>query len=292
MASDVKTTLRLRMPQWQGGNLPDYYFGSELLAWLAPAPNGPMETVPVPQPMPGEALGIENGILGRGALLRQARAARQAIERHLPDRIVTLGGDCLVDLAPMAYLNRRYGGKLGVLWVDAHPDVLTPKDFAQGNAQVLGVLLGRGDPELVAEVDIPVKPSHVMYAGLDAWTPVEGEVINELGLRRARSDSLTDTSSPVLDWIDGERIAHLAIHLDFDVLDPRKFGPILFNNPDAPRNFLADVPRGRMAPDQVVRLLQDVAAACDVVGLAIAEFMPWEAITTRNLLRKLPLLSG
>jgi hypothetical protein len=39
-------------------------------------------------------------------------------------------------------------------------------------------------------------------------------------------------------------------------------------------------------------LLHDVAAACDIVGLAIAEYMPWEAIATRNLLRKLPLLAG
>jgi arginase len=96
----------------------------------------------------------------------------------------------------------------------------------------------------------------------------------------------------VLDWIASEGIAHIAIHFDVDVLDPTKFGPTLFNNPDAPADFLADVPRGRMAPDQVVRLLQDVAALCDVVGLAIAEYMPWEAITTRNMLRKLPLLAG
>jgi len=62
-------------------------------------------------------------------------------------------------------------------------------------------------------------------------------------------------------------------------LNPTKFGPVLFNEPGAPADFLADVPRGRMAPDQVVRLLQDVAAASDVVGFAIAEYMPWEAIT-------------
>ena len=42
----------------------------------------------------------------------------------------------------------------------------------------------------------------------------------------------------------------------------------------------------------LIRLLHDVAAACDIVGLAIAEYMPWEAIATRNLLRKLPLLAG
>ncbi len=292
MSTKKETTLRLNMPQWQGGNVHNYYFGSELLAWLAPGANGPVETVAVPEPKPGETLEVENGILGRAALLRQARAARRAIEKHRPDRIVTLGGDCLIDLAPMAYLNRRYGGNLGVLWVDAHPDVLTPKDFAQGNAQVLGALLGRGDPHLVGEVDTPVKPSRVMYAGLDAWMPVEGEVINELGLRRAGSDALADSSSPVLDWIASEGIPHLAVHFDVDVLDPKKFGPVLFNNPDAPADALADVPRGRIAPDQVVRPLQDVAAACDIVGLAIAEYMPWEAIATRNMLRKLPLLAG
>jgi arginase len=285
-------TLRLHMPQWQGGNIHDYYFGSNLLAWLAPPADGPVETVPVPEPKPGETLEAENGILGRGALMRQARAAREAIEKHRPDCVVTLGGDCLIDLAPMAYLNTRYGGNLGVLWVDAHPDVLTPKDFAQGNAQILGALLGKGDSDLVSEVDTPLKTSHVMYAGLDAWMPVEGAVINSLGLRRAGSDSLAGTSAPVLNWIADERIAHLAIHFDVDVLDPTKFGPVLFNKPDAPPNAWADVPRGRMAPDHVVRLLQDVAATCDVVGLAIAEYMPWEAIAMHNLLRRLPLLAG
>ena len=156
------------MPQWQGGNRQEYHFGSELLAWLAPPANGPVESIPVPEPEQGETLEVENGILGRKALLLQARAARLAIEKHRPDCIVTLGGDCLIDLAPMAYLNTRYGGDLGMLWVDARPDVATPKETSHAHAQVLGALPGRGAPDLVAEVDTPVKPSRVMYAGLDA----------------------------------------------------------------------------------------------------------------------------
>jgi arginase len=96
----------------------------------------------------------------------------------------------------------------------------------------------------------------------------------------------------VLSWIASEGITQLAVHFDVDVLDPKQFGPVLFNNPDAPADAWADVPRGRMVPDQVVRLLQDVAVACDIVGLAIAEYMPWEAIATHNMLRKLPLLAG
>src|SRR4051794_28091997 len=149
----------------------------------------------------------------------------------------------------MAYLNTRYGGDLGVLWVDTHPDVITPRETSHAHAQVLGALLGRGDPDLVGEVDTPVKPSRVMYAGLDAWMPVEGEFINGLGLRRAGSDMLADSSSPVLDWIASEGIAHLAIHFDVDVLDPTRFGSVLFNDPNAPPDFLAGVPRGQLAPD-------------------------------------------
>ena len=214
MSTKQETTLRLNMPQWQGGNVHDYYFGSQLLAWLAPVANGPVETVPVPEPQSGETLEVENGIVARAALLEQARAARQAIEKHHPDRIVTLGGDCLIDLAPMAYLNTRYEGNLGVLWVDAHPDVLTPKNSYQGNEYVLAALLGRGDPDLVGVVDTPIQPSRVMYAGLDTWTPIAGKVINELGLRHAGSDELTESSSPVLSWIASERASRCSARAD------------------------------------------------------------------------------
>jgi arginase len=169
---------------------------------------------------------------------------------------------------------------------------MTPKDFANAHAHVLGALLGRGDPDLTEQVKTPIAPSRVMYAGLDAWLPVEGEVINELGLRRAGADALRDNSSPVLEWISEEGIAQLAIHFDLDVLDPASFRAVLFNKPDSPSDFLAGVPRGRMKPEQVVRLLQDVAGACDVVGLAITEHMPWDTLAMRNMLRQLPLLAG
>jgi arginase len=86
--------------------------------------------------------------------------------------------------------------------------------------------------------------------------------------------------------------AQLAIHFDLDVLDPASFRALLFNKPDSPPEFLAGVPRGRMKPEQIVRLLHDVAGACDVVGLAITEHMPWDTLAMRNMLRQLPLLGG
>ena len=285
-------TLRLIMPQWQGGNLPAYYFGAQLLAWLAPAAEGPVETVSISEPEAGETLSVENGMRGRSAVVRQAREARRAIEKHQPARILTLGGDCLVDLAPIAYLNKRYGGKCGVLWVDSHPDVMSPKDYPDPHAHVLGALLGRGDPELTGEVEVPLAPSRVMYAGLDTWLPVEDEVIKELGLRHAGAAALAETSAPVLDWIGEQRIQHVAIHFDLDVLDPSAFRPLTFNKPGLPPGAFSGVARGRMLPDQVVRLLKDVARGCDVVGLAITEHLPWDTIEMRNMLRQLPLMSS
>lgn len=280
------------MPLWQGGTRTEYHFGAQLLAWLAPAAEGPVETVPIPEPEPGETLGLENGMTGRSVVLRHLREARQAIERHRPARIVTLGGDCLVDLAPIAYLNAHYQGKLGVLWVDAHPDVMPPNAHPHAHEHVLGALLGRGDPDLTGEVETPLAPSLVMYAGLDAWSPIEDDVIRELGLRHAGAATLAETSSPVLDWIASQHIEHLAIHFDLDVLDPSAFRPLLFNKPGLPPDAFPGVPRGRMLPDQVVRLLRDVASACDVVGLAITEHLPWDTLAMRNMLRQLPLLNG
>ena len=292
MSVQFGSTLRLNMPLWQGGNQPEYHFEAQLLAWLAPATNGPIETVPIPEPTPGERLGLENGMTGRSTVLRCLREARQAIEKHRPARILTLGGDCLVDLPPIAYLSTGYGGKLGVLWVDSHPDVMTPKDYPNAHAHVLGALMGRGDPDLIREVETPVAPARVMYAGLDTWSPVEDEVIQALGLRHAGAAALAETSSPVLSWIGEHRIEHLAIHFDLDVLDPMVFRPLTFNKPGLQPNAFPGVARGRMSPDQAVRLLNDAARACDVVGLAITEHLPWDTLAMRNMLRALPLMNG
>jgi len=282
-------TLRLNLPQWQGGVEPAYRFGAGLLRWLAPRHEGPEETVEVPA-ADGQPLAMEQGIEGRAALLAQARAARAAIERHQPDRIVTLGGDCLIDLAPMAYLNRRYDGRLGVLWVDAHPDVMSPAEFSHAHAHVLGMLLGRGDAAFTAEVECKLNPARVMIAGMSAWTPAEGRILQELGIRHTAAAAIADSSQPVLDWIKAEGITHLAVHFDLDVLDPAHFSPLLFNRPEQPTGAFDGIVQGTMRLGQVIRLLHDVSEACDMVGLGIAEFLPWDMLRLKHALAGLPIM--
>jgi arginase len=140
-----------------------------------------VETIAVPRSAEDDRP-VECGIVSREALLDQLTAARSAIARHQPEAIVTLGGDCLVDLAPIAYLSERYGEDLAVLWIDAHPDVMGPAQFQNAHAHVLAMLMGEGDSDFVAAVSRPLNPDRILYVGLTETTPFETASLRSTGL--------------------------------------------------------------------------------------------------------------
>lgn len=282
----MSNTLRLIMPQWQGGNNPPYSFGAKLLAWLAPeSGNTPQVEVPV-VPYDGSELPTENGVFAQTILLQQQRSARNIIEAYQPERIIVFGGDCLVSQAPFAYLNEKYNGKMGVLWLDSHPDVSTPEMYMNEHAMVLGNLLGNGDSAFSQEVKVRLDPELVMYGGLRETSQAEAEIVNQLNLRKAGPETLADDSGPVLEWIEEKGIKHLAIHFDMDVLDPTLFRSLLFANPDGTK---IDAPSGKMTLSQISRLIGDVSKQTDIVGLSIAEYLPWDALNLHNFLTSLPI---
>lgn len=283
-------TLRLIFPQWQGGNNAPYYFGAELLAWLAPDHSGPTAQVPVE--LPSETAPLEEfGIVGRAALLAQLSSARSLLDQHDADRLVILGGDCLVDLAPFAYLNERYEGDLAVLWVDAHPDIMTPEQFNNAHAMVLGMLLGRGDADFVQAVQRPLKAHNIMYVGMHNPTDWEAAEISRLGLRSVSPTQIAKKGSEaVLEWFESTGAKHLAIHLDLDVLDPKLFRSLLFANPHCAADSFDGVAQGALSIEQVLKVLSDIAEKADIVGLGITEHLPWDALALKHMLARLPLI--
>ncbi|TKH41522.1 arginase [Paenibacillus terrae] len=302
----TKKTIRLLMPQWQGGNNPNYSFGAELLAWLAPDNDQPLIHVPV-QAYDGIPLQNENGMYGRKQLLEQLEAAQHIIDAHKPDRIVMFGGDCLVEQAPFAYLNERYRGELGLIWIDAHSDLVRYVGYDNGHTLPLGNLLGEGDEEFAKHVKIPLKPENVFIAGLATPTEQETEVISEafqrlgiktaeqdtemiqrLGIKTAGTKELTNSTASIKKWIKESGIKHLAIHLDLDVLDPKAFRSLLFANPEAPYKYS---PAGTMQMPQLLHLIKELSEETDVVGLGITEHMPWDSINLKNLLGEIPILN-
>lgn len=286
MTTDI---LRLVLPQWQGGGLPLYHLGAQLLDWLAPKAQGPVVTIDVPPP-DGTDRPVEAGIRARKAVLAQADAAWAVLRQHQPSRVVVLGGDCGVDLAPFAYMSERYGDDLAVLWIDAHPDVMDAGQTPNAHAMVLAQLLGEGDPEFLARVPRQLAPERVMYAGLYDTSTTERAVLDRLGLGMATPGDLRAGSGKVLDWLRATGAKHLAIHFDLDVLDPAQLRSLYFSRPDAAPGAFDGIPQGRMGIAEVLRLVTDVAAEVRVVGLGITEFLPWDAATIRDMLGQLPLL--
>jgi len=289
MSTDNSSTLRLVFPQWQGGNNPPYYFGAQLLEWLSPTTQGPVEYVDVRTP-DGRELPVEHGIKARTELLAQLHDAQAKISKHAPGRIVMLGGDCLANLAPVAYLNQRHDGNLAMLWVDTHPDIMDASRFSHAHAMVLRNLLGEGDGAFVEAVPVPLKPRNIMYAGLHGMLDFEAELVARHQLRHAGPKALAQTSQPVLDWLNEINARHLAVHLDLDVLDASLFRALLFANPNDPPDAWDGVAQGKMSIAQIVRLLKDVAARVDVVGIGITEHLPWDALALKQMLEELPLI--
>ncbi|CAI3945619.1 arginase family protein [Commensalibacter communis] len=283
-------TLRLLMPQWQGGNHHAYPLGARLLEWLAPKGNSPTVEVPV-KPCKAPSPLRENGIVEQNALLAQLQECEKIIQHHKPKKIVVFGGDCMVEQAPISYLNQLYDGNLGVLWMDAHPDVTTPKEFHHEHAMVLGNLLGEGDPVFAAKVPVKLNPNKVMFGGLQKTTEQETEVIQRLGMRHASPADLAHDSSAILDWIKEEKITKLFIHIDLDVLDASLFRSLLFADPTKDPSAFYHFPQGEMNLSQLARIVQDTALVTNIVGLGITEHMPWDAIHLQNMLKDFPLLS-
>lgn len=282
-------TLRLLFPQWQGGNNPPYHLGSLLLSYLSPESDGPVESVPVDEPTT-EPLVEVDGINAKPQIIRQLKDAAALIEKHDPDSIVVFGGDCLVSLAPFSHLLNKYGDKLGVLWIDSHPDVQTAKQYPNAHAHVLGALIGTGDKDLLAHVATRLNPSKIMIAGIHDPLTYEAEYLAHHNIATIGPEQIKDEGKDVIEWIEKENIEYLAIHIDLDVLDPSLFRSVLFARPGRGEHDFGDVAEGKLTIENVLNLIAQATSKAQPVGLTIAEHLPWDMLNLKNMLSALPLI--
>jgi arginase len=282
-------TLRLVMPQWQGGGLPAYILGARLLAWLAPASDALVREVPVASPGDG-ALALEQGVYARSAILRQDQEALRIIQEVAPDRIVTFGGDCSVSLAPFSYLASRYAGDVAILWIDSHTDFAGPDSYPYAHGYPVNNLLGYGDPEFVAFVTDPVPANRLAYVGIQKRVYADLPLFTELGATAFDPAELTEGFSEITAWIRETGAAHLLVHFDLDVLDPGRFRAQHVGHPDGPEERYRDLPSGQITLDQVTSLVLASGEAAHIAALSITEHLPWDAQHLQHALARIPIL--
>jgi len=294
--SKETATIRLLYPQWQGGStvgkfiteLPaddanrGYYLGAQLLNFLAPESSH--KTVEVPVPLDINDRVTENGMVAYKAILKITRAALEKVQESNPERIVTLGGECSVSVVPFSYLAAKYPDDVAVVWLDAHPDLNLPNEDHMGyHAMALSACMGKGDKEIMNLLPGKVDASKVLLVGLRSWKTEGGtkERQQEWGVKHLSPTEVAENSLAVIEWLKSTGASKVAIHFDLDVLDPT----------DLIAQFAAFgiVPDG-MKTEEVVRIVNDISAEYDVVGLTIAEPLPKVAIKIKNMLNELPLL--
>ncbi|MBE3595990.1 MAG: arginase, partial [Hydrogenibacillus sp.] len=140
---------------------------------------------------------------------------------------VVLGGDHSLAIGSIAGAAGAAGGRLGVIWIDAHGDLNTPETSPSGNihGMSLAVALGYGDARLVA-IGAPgakVAPECVALIGLRDLDPGEKAFIRR---HRLAAFTMHDIDrygmSAVMERAVDALSACDALHvsLDLDALDP------------------------------------------------------------------------
>lgn len=292
VAAQGGKTIRMVYPQWQGAKIehwiPEiadpavsargYYLGARLLNFIAPRTDNKTVEVPVSTDF-GERVATD-GVLDRDVIAAQTRAALDILDVENPDKVVVLGGECSVSVAPFTWLASKYGGDVAVVWIDAHPDITLPGDVYEGyHAMAVTVCIGLGDSKIVGQMPHKFEPGRILLVGLRDWERDEiRKRQGELGVAHLAPADVAQDSRKVLEWLDACGASRVAVHFDMDVLDPAEIIPAVGVSP------------GGMKIAEVVRVIGDIARAKDLVGLTVAEPMPRIALRLREMLERLPLM--
>lgn len=284
-------TIRLIYPQWQGGNImslvPElsaedssrgYMLGSSLLNFLAPATENEVYTVPVSDDINRIE---ENGILGYREILQQTKEALNILKNANPDKILVLGGECSVSVAPFCYLAQKYNNDIALIWIDAHPDITLPEDKTYNgyHAMAAAAIMGKWEDGITSELPEKIDADKILYVGLRDWERQQIKDRQEdYGIKHLTPQEVSKDSKNVLAWLKSKGVKHVLIHFDMDVLDPNEIIPAVGVCPDG------------MKISEVTRVINDIGKDYDIVGLTVAEPMPRIAIQLKNMLNQLPLM--
>lgn len=281
-------TIRLLYPDHVSGGLDTYYFGADLLQYILPQnPNQPVVKVDIIPPNSKEKA-VTNGIYAEKEVLLGIRDAQEKISKENPDRIITIGGNCMVSLAPFDYLHGKYK-KVGIIWIDAHPDVSTLNDgYPNAHAMVLGSLLGHGAAQLTREIKNSLfKPDEIFYIGLQPLHDYQEKYLDDMGVKYKVQDKTFVTSSEINDFIG--RFDHILIHFDIDVLDEHFFHSTYFANSELVGDGAGG---GKMTIEKLSEVLRLITENTDVVGFTIAEYLPFDEHRLHKMFAEINLLIG
>ena len=157
-----------------------------------------------------------------------------ALAALLPERPFVLGGCCCAHVGAVRGLAAR-GGRLAVVWLDAHGDLNTPESSPSGNLW--------GMPLRMLVDDGVVRPADVALVGARSLDPGESAFLEETGI--------DDSPERALEGADRAYVA-----LDLDVLDASE-ADVFVPEP------------GGLGAAAVEAVLREVAARSTIAGIGV-----------------------
>jgi len=118
--------------------------------------------------------------------------------------------------------------KIGMLWLDAHPDFNTPETTRSGSLGGMPVAVATGRAlqrmRLDAHLNPPLADRFIVMGGVRLVDPLEQVLLNKSQIQQLSVDDLRNLTPAVFAQLD--RLSRLTdklyIHIDMDVLDPRE----------------------------------------------------------------------
>jgi arginase len=187
---------------------------------------------------PGEQTADSIADLGlHGAKL--AAELSSAIDAGVQPLLV--GGTCNHVSGILSGLQQAYGpgSRIGIVWFDSHGDLNTPKTSGSGMiwGMPLAVALGLCYPQWRegAGMGAPIPTNRVVFVDVRNLDPPEAALIDATDLVLSHTvDSRTGprAADAIADLAD--RVDHIYVHVDLDVLDPRFVPSLPITEPDGP----------------------------------------------------------
>ncbi len=118
--------------------------------------------------------------------------------------------------------------RVGMLWLDAHPDFNTPETTRSGSLGGMPVAVATGRAlqrmRLDAKLDPALDDTQVVMGGVRLTDPLEQELLDASKIEQVSVEDLKTASAAVfrqLDRLDRSN-DRIYVHIDMDVLDPRE----------------------------------------------------------------------
>jgi arginase len=118
--------------------------------------------------------------------------------------------------------------RVGMLWLDAHPDFNTPETTRSGSLGGMPVAVATGRAlqrlRLDAKLDPPLADRYIVMGGVRLTDPLEQHLLDESRIEQVSVEDLRKATPAVFEQLDRlSRITDkLYVHIDMDVLDPRE----------------------------------------------------------------------